>query len=109
MASTPKVLGQSTTPPTAGVLYTVPTTALGAVTSTLLLCNTGTVSCYVTVRVAVGGAVDSPTQTVYDQVEVTPHDTFAATIGMTLTVGDVVRVFGTTALVNATLFGTEVS
>lgn len=115
MPSLPKVLGQAVPLPAAGALttlYTVPL-ATNTVVSSVAACNTGSTTALINVRVAkaVSGAAptDDPSQAVYDQVQVAPHETFAATLGLTLAPGDVVRVLSTTSGVAFSLFGTEVS
>lgn len=115
MPSLPKVLGQAVPLPVAGALttlYTVPLVT-NAVISSVTACNTGSTAALVNVRVAkaVAGAapVDDASQAVYDQVQVAPHETFTATLGLTLSAGDVVRVLSTQSGVAFSLFGTEVS
>lgn len=107
MPSVPKVLGQSAPAAASQVdLYTVPTLS-SAVSSSLTACNTNTVGTQVTVRVSRGGAVDDPSQSVYNMVSVVPNETFTATIGMTLSAGDKVRVTSSQSGCAFTLFGTE--
>jgi len=109
MASeTRKVLGQLA--PSATVLtdvYTVPISSQ-TIISTLVINNRGGSSTTFRVSIAVNGAADSPKQYIYYDVTINANDTFAATIGMTLGSGDVVRVFAGNANLSVTLFGVEI-
>lgn len=120
MPSSPKVLGQVTpiiptappgqTIPVLTPIYTAPAApGLGAVTSSLTVCNTGNTGVLFSVRVAPASAADSAQQAVYDQVPLGPHETFTATIGMSLAPTDQIRVWASLLGVSFSLFGTELS
>jgi hypothetical protein len=104
-----KVLGQSA--PAANVLtdaYTVPSSTSAAVSS-LIICNRGTGYTNVRVSVAVAGVADNPTQYVYYDLLCDPNNTFIATVGITLSAADVVRVQSDTGQVTFQFYGTEVT
>lgn len=87
-------------------LYTVPA-ATETVVSTIMACNrsgTGT-----TIRIAVrpAGAGISNEHYLYYDLALAGNDTFAATIGMTLSTTDVVSVYANDATVSFNLFGQE--
>ena len=107
MATTLKILGQlspaSTTP---SDLYTVPSST-STVCSTLVVCNRNTVD--TTFRVAVrknGNSLSSEHYLYYDVI-LAANDTFAATIGISLSSGDVVTVYSGNGLISFNLFGQE--
>lgn len=109
MAITRKVLGQSApSAATLTTLYTVPS-ATTTVTSTLVVANRSSVSTLFRVAVRPLGAAISNQHYIYYDVEIPGGDTFASTIGMTLTATDVVSVYSTLATVSFTLFGEETS
>jgi hypothetical protein len=86
--------------------YTVPA-GKEAVVSTLAITNfAGTAATY---RVAVikSGDTLSSENILFLDTPIAASTTQAITIGMTLAAGDVVRVAGSTAYINATLFGSE--
>lgn len=109
MASTYKVLGQSSPLVTTNTdLYTVPSLTQ-AVGSTLVACNRGAAP--VTVRVAVrpaGAALANQHYIVYDTT-VNAYDSFYLTIGIALATTDVVTVYTNTATVSFSLFGSEIA
>jgi len=109
MAETLKVLGQAA-PMAAALtsLYQVPT-GCSAVVSTLIACNRGAGTALVNVGVAVGGGVLGDAGYLYYSLAVPSHDTFAATVGLSLAADDDVRVYSSTADMSFSLFGTEVS
>lgn len=108
MASTYKVLGQtSPTATTLSTLYTVPSLT-SAVCSTLTICNRGVST---TVRVAVrpaGAAISNEHYIVYDTT-LSANDTIFLTIGISLAATDVVSVYSGTADVSFGLFGSEIA
>ena len=107
MAVTQKVLGQSIPSATTLTdLYTVPG-ATQATVSTLTVCNQSATPTSFRVSVAQGGAADDPSQYLYYDVAIPANDTFAATFGITLNSGDVVRVYATLATLSFSLFGVE--
>ena len=109
MPSVPKVLGQVSPPASMTVLYTVPTGVVSTIVSTLMACNSATQGAYISVRVAINGVADDPSQAIYNQVYLAPNETFAATMGITMDTSDVIRCASSLSGVSFTLFGTEVS
>lgn len=107
MAYVHKVLGQvavAATTPTD--LYTAPSEA---VASSLLVCNRSSTPTTFRISVAVAGAAVDNKQYLYYDLTIGGNDTFAATLGMTLAAGDVVRVYGGAATLSFTLFGQEIA
>lgn len=109
MAQTYKVLGQLD-PSAASLtaLYTVPG-ATSAVVSTLTIANRSATATTFRVSIAVAGAADTNKQYLYYDVTITGNNSFAATLGLTLGAGDVVRVYATLATLSFNLFGTEIT
>ena len=109
MAEALKVLGQVAPGAAAEAsLYLVPA-ASSAVGSTLMICNRGAGTATVNVGVSVGGGALAAKDYIYYSLAVPSHDTFAATVGLSLAAADDVRVYSSTADVTFSLFGTEVS
>jgi hypothetical protein len=109
MASTLKVLGQNA--PGAATLtdcYTVPALTTATV-STLVVCNRSATATAFRVSVAVAGAADATSQYIYYDVAIPGNDTFAATLGISLGAGDVVRVYNTLATCTFSIYGVEIS
>lgn len=109
MPSTPKVLGQVSPPASMTPLYTVLTPVLSTIVSSLVACNSATQGALISVRVAVNGVADDPSQAIYNKLYLAPNETFVATIGITLDTSDVIRCSSSLSGVSFTLFGTEVS
>lgn len=109
MAESLKVLAQLDVPAALTTLYTVPALTQATVSS-LVICNRSASSRTFRVSIAVAGAADDPKQYLYYDVTLTKNNTFAATLGLTLGAGDVVRV-GASAVgsLSASLYGIEVS
>lgn len=109
MATTQKVLGQSK-PSAASLttLYTVPALTQATV-STITVCNQSAVATSFRISVAPLGAADASSQYLYYDVAIPGNDTFAATIGLTLSAGDVIRVFNTLSSCSFSAFGMESS
>lgn len=109
MASTYKVLGQSSPAATTNTdLYTCSSSG-GAVASTLSICNRSGSS--INVRVAVrpaGAALANQHYIIYD-TPVAAVNTLFLTIGMALSNTDVVTVYTGSANVSFSLFGSELS
>lgn len=109
MPSSYKVLGQSN--PSAATLttaYTVPA-ATSAVTSTISVCNTGSVP--TTIRIAVrpaGAAIALQHYVVYDQ-SIAANDSMFLTLGLALATTDVVSVYAGNANVAFSIFGSEIA
>lgn len=107
MATSYKVLGQSTPSATTNTtLYTVPTST-SAVCSTLAICNRSTLT---TFRVAIrpaGAALADQHYLVYD-TEIRDNETIFITIGVTMSATDVVTIYAGTANLSFSLFGSEI-
>lgn len=109
MASSYKRLGATTvTADTNTSLYTVPAST-EAVVSSILVCNRGTSSA--TFRVAhVDGAIGvvANEDYIFYDVSIPANDTFAATIGSTMTAADTLLVRSDSADVNFIAWGSEI-
>jgi hypothetical protein len=109
MADNPKVLGQSNPSVTTLTdIYTVPSNTK-TVVSTLTVANRSATPTTFRVSVAIAGAADDLKQYLYYDLGIDGNDTFAATIGITLSATDVVRVYATNATLSFQLFGTEIN
>jgi hypothetical protein len=109
MATSYKVLGQSSPlATTETLLYTVPA-ATSTVGSSIMVCNRGTSSATFRVSVSKTGAATTNKDYIYYNIPIDTGDTFVATIGITLATTDVVRVYATTADLSFNLFGSEIS
>lgn len=112
MAETLKVLGQSAAI-TGGIdytLYTVPSNT-SAIISSFVVCNRSSLASAFSMLVATGGAGTTDSQYLYYQTPIGGNDTFAATIGISLSTTDVIRVNSLTgsASLTYTLFGAEIT
>ena len=109
MATTYKVLGQQNpSATTATTLYTVPS-ATQAVVSTIVICNQAASAA--TFRISVRPAGASQTAAMYLAYDVTvgASDSTALTLGITLGATDVITVYGSTATLSFTAFGSEIA
>jgi len=87
-------------------LYTVPT-GRTAVISSVIVCNQGSTDTIWRMSIAVSGAVDEPKQYIYYDVPHVGNDTFVASIGLTLSQGDIVRVYSGNGNLSFNLCGIE--
>ena len=109
MATTYKVLGQSNpSATTATTLYTVPS-ATQAVVSTIVIANLTATAATFRIAVRVAGAALANSQYVAYDVTVGASDSTALTLGITLNATDVVTVYGSTANLTFTAFGSEIA
>ena len=109
MSDSLKVLGQSAPPAGAlTALYTVPSYC-SATVSSLLVCNTGGGAAKFRVSVAPNSAADGLKQYLYYDEALPANRTFAATLGLTLDEGDILRVQSDTGSVSFNVFGVEVA
>lgn len=100
--------------PASGVLtaaYTVPA-GRAAVISSIVVSNaqprtTGISDCF-NISHAIGGAADTPAQYLYGNINITPTNTFIATVGVTMAAGDVLRVYSQSGVLSFNLYGTEI-
>jgi len=108
MATTYKVLGQtSSSTNTEYTLYTAGT--IGAVVSSIIVCNRGTTVTTFRVSVSVAGAATTTKDYIYYNVPIAGNDTFIATVGITLDNGDVLRIYSANNNLSFQAFGTEIS
>lgn len=109
MATNYKVLGQSApSATTATTLYTVPASTQ-TIVSTIVVCNRSATER--TFRVAVrpdGASIATQHYIAYDS-PVSPNDTVALTIGVTLGDTDVITVYASSADLSFAAFGSEVT
>lgn len=109
MATTYKVLGQSNpAATTATTLYTVPS-ATQAVVSTIVVANLTSTAATFRIAVRVAGATLANSQYVAYDVTVGAADSTALTLGITLGAADVLTVYGSTANLTFTAFGSEIA
>ena len=109
MATTYKVLGQSNpSATTATTLYTVPSET-SAVVSTISICNqAGTSGTYrIAVRPA-GATLEAKHYLVYGAT-VAASDSVLLTLGVTLAATDVITVYGSSANMSFSAFGSEIA
>ena len=109
MATTYKVLGQSNpAATTATTLYTVPA-ATQAVISTVVIYNQTASAATFRIAVRVAGAALTAAQYVAYDVTVGASDSTALTLGITMGATDVLTVYGSTATLSFTAFGSEIA
>jgi len=109
MATAYKVLGQSNpAATTATTLYTVPVSTQ-AVISTLVVCNQASTAATFRIAVRVGGAALAASQYLAYDVTVGAADSTALTLGITVNATDIVTIYGSSATLSFTAFGSEIS
>lgn len=109
MATTYKVLGQSNPAATTATdLYTVPASTQ-AVVSTIVIANQSSTSASYRVSVRVAGAAATAKQYLAYDVTVGANDSTALTLGITMAATDVLTVYGSTATLSFTAFGSEIA
>jgi glucose-6-phosphate dehydrogenase assembly protein OpcA len=109
MATSYKVLGQSNpAATTATTLYTVPASTQ-AVISTLVVCNQASTAATFRLAVRVGGAALAASQYLAYDVTVGAADSTALTLGITVNATDIVTIYGSSATLSFTAFGSEIS
>ncbi|TXH51779.1 MAG: hypothetical protein E6Q97_17650 [Desulfurellales bacterium] len=87
-------------------LYTVPAVT-ETVVSTFTVCNRSATPTSFRIAIRPAGAAISNEHYLYYDVAIAGNDTFAATIGATLSTTDVVSVYATLATLTFQLFGQE--
>ena len=110
MATAYKVLGQNNpSATTETTLYTVPSSTQ-TVVSTITVCNqAGTAATYrIAVRPSADGSTAAKHWIVYGAT-VAANDTTSLTLGLTLAAGDKVQIYGSTANLSFSAFGSEIS
>lgn len=107
MADTLKVLGQSAPSATTETdLYTVPTsTSISG--SSLVVCNRGGTATTFRVSVSVTGGATATKDYLYFDAAIPANETFIATIGLTCSAADKVRVYAGNSNLSFSLFGVE--
>ena len=109
MATTYKVLGQSSPAATTETaLYTVPS-ATSAIGSSIIVANRSTSVAYFRISIAVAGATTSNKDYIYYDLPIGANDTFIATVGLSLATTDVVRVYSSNTNLSFSLYGSEIS
>jgi hypothetical protein len=87
-------------------LYTVPAVT-ETVISTIMVCNRSATPTTFRIAIRPAGAAISNEHYLYYDLAIAGNDTFAATIGSTLSTTDVVSVYATLATLSFNLFGQE--
>jgi glucose-6-phosphate dehydrogenase assembly protein OpcA len=109
MPTTYKVLGQSNpSATTATTLYTVPASTQ-TVVSTIVICNQAAVAATYRISVRPAGAAQTAAMYVAYDVTVAASDSTALTLGITLGATDVITVYGSTATLSFSAYGSEIS
>lgn len=109
MATAYKVLGQSApSATTATTLYTVPS-ATETVVSTIAVCNRAATAATFRIAVRPDGATLANEHYISYDAPVAANDSLFITIGATVNASDVVTVYGSTANLSFTAFGSEIS
>ena len=101
-----KILGQASPAATTEVdLYTTPTGS--AIVSTITICNTNATTVDVRISTTAGGGATTIKDYLYYDLHIPGKDTFKSTIGITLSTGDKLRVYSSSANVAFNMFGQE--
>ena len=109
MAETLKNLAQiAPAAQTLTTLYAVPPGVQASVSS-FVACNRGVEAMRFRLAHAVSGAPDGVAQYLYYDEWVPPNKTFIATIGLTLSAADVLRVYSNTGTASFNLYGAELT
>jgi len=109
MATTYKVLGQSNpSATTATTLYTVPASTQ-AVISTIVIANLTASAATFRISVRPAGAAQTNAMYIAYDITVGASDSTALTLGVTMNTTDVLTVYGSTANLAFTAFGSEIS
>ena len=109
MATVYKVLGQSSPSATTETdLYTVPS-ATTSVVSSLVVSNRGATTASFRISIAVAGASTSNKDYIYYDLIIGGNDTFIATVGITLSATDVVRIYSSNSSLSFSIYGSEIS
>jgi hypothetical protein len=80
----------------------------GCTVSTIFVCNRSASTSKFRISVANGGAVDAIKQYLYYDVELPGNDTFASTVGLSLTLTDIIRVYSESGDLSFSAFGMEI-
>ena len=108
MATSQKILGQaSLLENNLTNIYVVPI-EVSTTISSIVVCNRNLESCKFRISVAKDGAVDHESQYIFYDVLLDANETYVATIGITLSSGDIVRVYSSNQYTSVNIFGIEV-
>lgn len=109
MASTYKVLAQSAPAATTNTdVYTVGT-GKQTVVSTIVICNRAATAASYRIAVRPAGAAIANQHYIAYDVTVAASDSTTLTLGITLGATDVVTVYGSTANLSVSIFGSEIA
>lgn len=109
MATSYKVLGQSAPSATTNTdVYTVPS-ATEAIISTIVVCNRDASSATYRIAIRPNGAAVANQHYIAYNVTVGASDSTTITLGITLDASDVVTVYGSTANLSFSVFGSEIT
>jgi glucose-6-phosphate dehydrogenase assembly protein OpcA len=109
MPTTFKVLGQSAPDATTDTnLYTVPANT-SAVISTIVVANRATTAATYRIAIRPNGATLANQHYIAYDVTVSASDSTTLTIGLTLAATDVITVYGSTANLSFSVFGSEIT
>ena len=109
MAESLKSLGQlAPAATTLTDLYTVPACTSASISS-IIVCNRGSTTTTFRISVAVAGVTDSNKQYIFYDQSLDGNSTFTATIGVTITATDKIRVYAGNSNLSFNVFGIEVS
>lgn len=108
MAEAYKVLGQANPGAVLTNLYD-PDAGKSAVVSTIIACNRSGIKRTCRIAVSPAGVAIADAHYIAYDLEIAANDLIALTIGATLAASDELRVYGSTADVSFTAFGTEIS
>lgn len=104
-----KVLGQSSPSATTNTaLYTVPA-ATQTVVSTISVCNRAATSASFRIAVRPNGATLANEHYISFDAPISANDSLFITVGATVDAADVITVYGSTANLSFTAFGSEIS
>ena len=88
--------------------YTVPV-GTETVVSAIWVCNTNpSTDAVFSISVAIGGAADSTKQYILSLIPIDAGDTWEATVGVTLSAGDVIRVYSSQSNMAFQFYGAEI-
>lgn len=102
-----KILGQVS--PAASTETNLYTATIGTIGSSMIVCNRASTQTSFRVSVAQGGAATSNKDYIYYDLLIGGNDTFIATVGITLSAGDEVRVYTSSTSLSFSLYGSEIS
>jgi hypothetical protein len=109
MATTYKVLGQSSpAATTATTLYTVPS-ATQAVISTITICNQNATSASYRIAVRPAGATLAAQHYIAYDIAIAANDTTALTLGIAMATTDVLTIYASGTGLSFSAFGSEIA